>query len=58
MALICNRCGEMFTLEEYNKMKNKLEVRPIIGGEVCRAIGRPAWTFFAGGWKTTTSAVS
>ena len=33
MALICNRCGEMFTLEEYNKMKNKLEVRPIIGGE-------------------------
>lgn len=33
MAMICNRCGEMFTLEEYNKMKNKLEVRPIIGGE-------------------------
>lgn len=33
MALICNRCGETFTLEEYNKMKNKLEVRPIIGGE-------------------------
>lgn len=33
MALICNRCGEMFTLEEYNKMKNKLEIRPIIGGE-------------------------
>lgn len=33
MALICNRCGEMFTLEEYNKMKNKLEVRPIICGE-------------------------
>lgn len=33
MALICNRCSEMFTLEEYNKMKNKLEVRPIIGGE-------------------------
>ena len=23
----------MFTLEEYNKMKNKLEVRTIIGGE-------------------------
>lgn len=23
-----------------------------------RAIGRPAWTFFAGGWKMTTSAVS
>lgn len=54
MALICNRCGEMFTLEEYNKMKNKLEVRPIIGGEVCRATGRPAWTFFVGGWKMIT----
>ena len=23
-----------------------------------RATGRPAWTFFAGGWKMTTSAVS
>lgn len=26
--------------------------------KVYRAIGRPAWTFFAGGWKMTTSAVS
>lgn len=26
--------------------------------KVCRATGRPAWTFFAGGWKMTTSAVS
>lgn len=33
MTMVCNRCGETFTLEEYNKMKNKLEVRPIIGGE-------------------------
>lgn len=26
--------------------------------KVCRATGRPAWTFFAGGWKTITSVVS
>lgn len=26
--------------------------------KVCRATGRLAWTFFAGGWKMTTSAVS
>lgn len=26
--------------------------------KVCRATGRPAWTFFVGGWKMTTSAVS
>lgn len=25
---------------------------------ICRATGRLAWTFFAGGWKMTTSAVS
>lgn len=25
MALICNRCGETFTLEEYNKMKSVAE---------------------------------
>ncbi len=24
----------------------------------CRATGRPAWTFSAGGWKMTTSVVS
>lgn len=23
-----------------------------------RATGRPAWTFFAGGWKMTTSVVN
>lgn len=42
MALICNRCGEMFTLEEYNKMKNKLEVRPIIGGEEASELAQAA----------------
>ena len=26
--------------------------------KACRATGRPAWTFSAGGWKMTTSAVS
>lgn len=26
--------------------------------KVCRATGRPAWTFSAGGWKMTTSVVS
>lgn len=42
MALICNRCGETFTLEEYNKMKNKLEVRPIIGGEEASELAQAA----------------
>ena len=33
MTMVCDRCGETFTLEEWNKMKRKIEVRPIIGGE-------------------------
>jgi len=33
MAMVCNRCGETFTLEEWNKMNRKIEVRPIINGE-------------------------
>lgn len=26
--------------------------------KVCRATGRPEWTFSVGGWKMTTSVVS
>lgn len=39
---------------------NKRRNRPSSGkqAKVYRVTGRPAWTFFAGGWKTTTSAVS
>ena len=33
MAMVCDRCGETFTLEEWNKMNRKIEVRPIINGE-------------------------
>lgn len=33
MTMVCDRCGETFTLEEWNKMNRKIEVRPIIGGE-------------------------
>lgn len=33
MALVCDRCGETFTLEEWNKMNGQIEVRPIIDGE-------------------------
>lgn len=33
MAMVCDRCGETFTLEEWNKMNRKIEVRPIIDGE-------------------------
>lgn len=29
----CDRCGEAFTFEEWNKMNRKIEVRPIICGE-------------------------
>lgn len=36
MTMVCDRCGETFTFEEWNKlnkMNGKIEVRPIIGGE-------------------------
>ena len=33
MTMVCDRCGETFTLEEWNKMNRKIEVRPIIDGE-------------------------
>lgn len=36
MTMVCDRCGETYTLEEWNKwnkMNGKIEVRPIIGGE-------------------------
>ena len=36
MSLVCDRCGETFTLEEWNKwnkMNGQIEVRPIIDGE-------------------------
>ena len=33
MAMVCDRCGETFTLKEWNKINRKIEVRPIIGGE-------------------------
>lgn len=33
MAMVCDKCGETFTLEEWNKINRKIEVRPIIGGE-------------------------
>lgn len=35
MTMVCDRCGETFTFEEWNKwdkMNGKIEVRPIIGG--------------------------
>lgn len=36
MTMVCDRCGETYTLEEWNKwneMNGKIEVRPIIGGK-------------------------
>lgn len=36
MTMVCDRCGETYTLEEWNKwnkMNGQIEVRPIIGGE-------------------------
>ena len=36
MKMVCDRCGETYTLEElnkWNKMNGKIEVRPIIEGE-------------------------
>jgi hypothetical protein len=39
--MVCDRCGEMFTYEEWNKwnkMNGKIEVRPIICGEEGRSV--------------------
>lgn len=41
MTMVCDRCGEMFTYEEWNKwnkMNGKIEVRPIICGEEGRSV--------------------
>lgn len=36
MTMVCDKCGETYTLEEWNKwneMNGKIEVRTIIGGK-------------------------
>lgn len=45
MTMVCDRCGETFTFEEWNKwnkMNGKIEVRPIIDGEEASELAQAA----------------